>query len=254
MPKQQQRITCKDCGKRRRKAKLLSGRKATKTLCQSCYDNDKVSVFFRSSAGDWFTKRAIAHCTNSIPKDTDELIRLIKLYKQASSAKGWSCTQGEFALEYDYELCHKDPCKGDGFTGALVADNLFIGLKSVNREMGNIVPITNFGHRITEQGEAITSTNARAIIKDLYDLERVVSECKLIRKLNKTFTDFTARASIEPSDLFNKILEGYGHDVEGYRLPIDRVKEGFFTLHNLPRVLAYVFLTQYGKIEGYEPF
>jgi hypothetical protein len=249
MPKQQQRITCKDCGKRRRKAKLLSGRKATKTLCQSCYDNDKVSVFFGSSAGDWFSKRAIEHCTNSIPKNTDELIRLVDKYKQASSAKGWSCTKGEFSTEYDYELCHKDPRKGDGFTGALVADNLIIGLKSVNRSMGNKQPLTNFGYRIEERGQTITSSNARTVIKGLYDIGRVVIECNLTRKLKRPPTDFEDRSSVDPSELYNMILEGYGYDIEGYRLPPEFVGEGFQMLHDLPHLFCWSFLTQHGKIE-----
>jgi hypothetical protein len=244
--KQQLRHTCSSCGKRRVKAKNANGRKVTKKLCQPCYDTDKVSVFFSSSAGDWFTKRAIEHCTNSIPQNTDGLIELINLYKRASSAKGWSYNDGKWSTEYDYEICHKDPRKGEDFTGALVAGNLFIGLKSINRAMGNHLPLTNFGYRIKEQGEPIPSSNARTIIKGLYSLDKVVDVCKLKRKSKSTPKDFQAYSSLPPEDLFVEILDGYGFNVDGYSIAPEYVEEGFQLLHDLPRLFAYSHLVQYG--------
>jgi hypothetical protein len=244
--KQQLRHTCSSCGKRRVKAKNANGRKVTKKLCQSCYDNDKASIFFNSSAGDWFTKRAIEHCTNSIPQDTDGLIELITLYKRASSAKGWSYNDGEWSTEYDYEICHKDPRKGDGFTGALVAGNLFIGLKSINRRMGNHLPLTNFGYRVIEEGELITPSNAKTIIKELYDLEKVVSICQLTRKSKSIPKDFDAHASTPPEVLFVEILEGYGFDIGDYSIAAEFVEEGFQLLHDMPRLFAYSYLIQHG--------
>lgn len=248
MPKQQLRITCDVCKKRRIKAKLPNGRKTTKRLCSSCYKNDKVSVFFGSSAGDWFAKRAIEHCTNSIPPNTDELIRLVNLYKTATKAKGYSYESGEFKTLYDYELCHKDPCKGDGYTGALVADNLIISLKSINRKMGNKEPITNFGHRIEQRGDEIMSSNVRSICSAKYDLERVVNECKLLRKSIEPPKDFKSYTCIEPSRLFNIIIDGYGWDTTGYLLPDELIEEAFEMLHDMPRVFCWSFLVQHGKI------
>jgi len=244
--KQQKRFTCSSCRKRRVKAKNANGRKITKKLCQPCYDSDKVSVFFGSSAGDWFTKRAIEHCTNSIPQDTQGLIELIMLYKQASRDKGWSCTNGKWSSRYDYEICHKDPRKGIDFTGALVVGNLFIGLKSTNRVMSNHEPITNYGYRIKERGESITSGNARTIISGLYELDKVVNECKLTRKSTKTPSDFIDRLSISPDCLFIAQLKRSGFDVENYTLDPEFAEEGFQILHDMPRSFAYSYLVQHG--------
>lgn len=244
--KQQKRFTCSSCRKRRVKAKNANGRKITKKLCQPCYDSDKASVFFGSSAGDWFTKRAIEHCTNSIPQDTQGLIELIMLYKRASSAKGPSYTDGKWSTRYDYEICHKDPRKGIDYTGALVAGNLLISLKSVNRVMGNHEPITNYGYRIKERGESITSGNARTVISGLYELDKVVDGCKLTRKSTKIPSDFTDRSSTPPECMFIEALRRYGFDVENYTIAPEFVEEGFQLLHDMPRIVAYGHLVQHG--------
>ena len=247
MSRQQLRITCVTCKKRRVKGRTLQGRKVNKCLCQPCYDDDKATVFFGSSAGDWFLKRAIEHCTNSIPQNTDELIRLIELYKENSRARGWGCIDGKFYSTYDYELCHRDPCKGNGFTGALVVGNLFIGLKSMNQKIGNMEPKTNHGYRITEQGETLTGIDAREILKGLYDLKRVVNECKLTRKSTGEPKDFMTENCMSPREIFNSNLERLGHDTKSYRLPEEHIEEGFEMLHDESLLDTMTFLKEHGS-------
>jgi hypothetical protein len=159
------------------------------------------------------------------------------------------CIDGKLSSLYDYELCHKDPRKGDGFTGALVAGNLFIGLKSTNRKMTNLQPITSYGYRITERGDELTLGNAKAILKDMYDLKTVVDVCGLSRKPNGKVKDFVSHSPIAPSELFSKNLERHGFDTEGLKLPEEYIEEAFQMLNDMPRIFCLGFLKQHGQLE-----
>jgi hypothetical protein len=247
MRKQQLRFTCTKCNNRRVKAKTTTGRKVTRKLCQDCYDNDIESIFFTSSAGDWFKLRAMQHCTKSIPQETSGLIELINLYKQCQSAKGYSCKDGVISSLYDYELCHRDPRRGPESTGSLTANNLYIGLKSVNRLTKNDYSITNFGNRITEKGLPIDHVNAKEIISQMYDLKRVVVECKLIRKSYGKPKDFQLQSLMDPSELFTNAIMRLGYcDIKRHRIPTEMVEEGFEILQDMPKHFAYSFLIQHG--------
>jgi hypothetical protein len=250
MRKQQLRITCNTCGCRRVKAKTITGRKVTRKICRECYDHDNETIFFTSSAGNWFKLRAMQHCTKSIPNDTSGLIELINLYKQCQSAKGYSCKDGVISCLYDYELCHKDHRIGSEYTGSLTANNLYIGLKEVNRSSNNDLSITNFGNRITEQGLTIDPTNVKEILRQMYDIKLVVSECNLIRKAYGKPKDFVQTSCMDPSELFTASIMRLGYsDIGHLRIPLEMAVEGFETLQDMPSYFAYGFLLQHGDRE-----
>jgi hypothetical protein len=254
MSKSQKRITCEICSMRRVKARTISRRKTTKRLCQPCYDADQASIFFSSPAGKWFVTRAIKHCTNSIPQDTQGLIELVNLYKQANSAKGHQRVDGVRSQLHDYELCHKSPTKGNGYTGMLVAENLYIGIVSINRIMSNTSTLTDFGYKVIDKGAELTTSNARTIISSMYDLTRVVIECSLKVKPRAKSEDFSPFAPMTPSEIFITELQRNGLDTNGYTLPDEQIDNAFEMLSKMPRLLCHAFLMQHGTPPASDAF
>lgn len=257
MAKQQLRITCKTCGQRRVKALVthpITGkqRRTTVKLCQECHLQTIDYHFFKSSFGQWLRRAFQRQCTNSIPRDTQELRELLHLWLFHKKACGFFSDGEEVVKPFDYHLCHIDPVKGeDGYVGRLVAPNLIIAPAKLNRELSNLpYPFTR-GQSVS-QGDLITDDNFVSLCRKRYNLTLLIAEfCLSPVKRSKELPIFTINGT-EPRQVLSMELRRLGY-THSHFIPYKndeedskKINEVFDTFLKVGGVLAVNFLVQYG--------
>lgn len=249
-------VTCRECGKRKVKALVtnpITGaqRRSPIKICQDCHPKTIDYKFFKSSFGQWLRRAFHRQCTNSIPKDTQELRDLLHLWRFYKAACGF-CSDGENVVKtYDYHLCHIDPVKGeDDAVGRLIASNLVIAPAVINRGLSNL-PYPFTSKQSVSQGELITDDNFTSICRERYDLSLLTTEFGLNpKKRSKVLKTFKSDG-VAPTQVLSMELKRLGYPVShlitcsenGDKLA-NEVFEVFFTVGG---TLAVNFLAQHGS-------
>ncbi|WP_105200487.1 hypothetical protein [Pseudoalteromonas sp. T1lg10] len=209
------RITCKECGKRRVKATIVNPetgkeRKTPAKICQECHSKVIDYRFFSSSFGQWLRRAFHRQCTESIPKDTDELGGLIMLWLEFRVASGLCCDGESFSKKYDYQLCHIDPVKGaGGSVGALKPSNLIIAPAELNRRLSNLPYPATSGLSV-QRGDPIDDNNFKEVCRQRYDLRRLQRDFDLDVRDKKKDLPVFENNGVYPSLVLLKELNRHG--------------------------------------------
>lgn len=167
------RRKCSECKRLRVPAKRSKGRLSTK--CKACFGG----TFWLSAFGKWFADAAKRQSQVSMPKDDEDIKRIYQLWAECRSVCGYTVSNGQLHKKYNYQMCHRDPAKGDGFQGQFTYGNLMIAEDSVNKSAKNKQPIDH-GYRIyTTKKPFGTAAKVREWCGGQYNLNKLVDELAL---------------------------------------------------------------------------
>ncbi len=246
----QRPVTCRECGKRRVKALTINPitgkqRRSTINICQDCHSKTIDYKFFSSSFGQWLRRAFQRQCTNSIPKNTNELRDLIYLWKFYRKACGFKSDGEVVTKTYDYQLCHIDPLKGEnGLVGKLISTNLMIAPAQLNRELSNL-PFPYNTQQSVQKGEEITDDNFKEICRQRYNLPLLAAEfCMIPQKKNKALPVFES-LGVDVQTTLSKELKRLG-------FPVDHIiEESVSHKHNkTPEAIALDIFDTFFKVGG----
>ncbi|WP_119010552.1 hypothetical protein [Vibrio superstes] len=170
--------------------------------------------FMNSGAYSWLWWMAERGGSNQLPDTFEELIAVLNVRRFSNLAKGIHRENGKIKTRFNYEVGHRYPSsKG----GKLVAENLVVLPRSVNRTLGN------------EHGEGLEYfKSASTEYKDKHAFDRAFTQKfkEYSLQLSKYVSaesedDFTGREAKSPEDVLILEMERLGIEAKGTSINVN---------------------------------